>query len=78
MGILRFINIPVMAVSFALGVFAVYFLSQNQQRVIYVYPTPDNLDAIQYKDNTDTCFTVKQTPMRGPADASKISKIPAQ
>ena len=78
MKMFKFISIPVFVISFAFGVFAVYLLTQNQMRKVYVYPTPDNIDALQYKDNTNTCFTVKQTPVHCPADASKISKIPAQ
>lgn len=75
---LKFINIPVFVFSFAFGVFAVYILSQNQIRTIYVYPTPDNIGSIQYKDNANNCFTVKETPVVCPKDLTKISTIPAQ
>jgi nicotinate-nucleotide adenylyltransferase len=45
---------------------------------IYVYPTPDNVDNIQYKDATGTCFSVEQTKVSCPKDNVMISKLPAQ
>ncbi len=76
MGILKYINIPVFIASLAIGLFFVY-IYQADKRVVYVYPKPDNMDYIQYKDATGTCFQAKQTEVKCPAD-SEISKIPAQ
>ena len=76
MGILKYINIPVFIISLALGLFFVY-VYQADKRVIYVYPKPDNVDYIQYKDATGTCFNIKQSEIKCPADKD-ISKIPAQ
>ena len=76
MGLLKFINIPVFIISLAIGLFFVY-IYQAEKRVIYVYPKPDNVDYIQYKDATGTCFQAKQTDVKCPVD-SEISKIPAQ
>jgi len=77
MGVLKYVNIPVFIISLAVGLFFVY-MYQTDKRKIYVYPRPDNIDAIQYKDPTGTCFKVKQEKMACPKDESKISKIPAQ
>lgn len=77
-GLFKYINIPVFALSFAIGVYFVSFLGENQVRKIYVYPTPETLDSIQYKDSTDTCFSVKHNQVKCPKDASKIHKIPVQ
>jgi hypothetical protein len=76
MGLLKYINIPVFIISLALGLFFVY-VYQADKRVIYVYPKPDNVDYIQYKDATGTCFNVKQSEIKCPAEKD-ISKIPAQ
>ena len=76
MGILKYINIPVFIISLAVGLFFVY-IYQAEKRVIYVYPKPDNVDYIQYKDATGTCFNIQQTATKCPADKD-ISKIPAQ
>ena len=74
----KFINFPVFVASFAFGIFAMYILSQNQQRIIYVYPTPDNVDNLQYQDQAGTCFAVKQTPTTCPSTLGDIFKIPPQ
>ena len=47
-------------------------------RKIYVYPTPDNIDILQYRDKTDSCFVYKQEETACPKDETKISKIPVQ
>jgi len=76
MSLLKYINIPIFILSLAIGIFFVY-IYQIDKRVIYVYPKPDNVDYIQYKDATGTCFNVKQDNIKCPKD-SEISKIPAQ
>jgi hypothetical protein len=76
MNLTKFINIPVFAISFAIGVFVIYYIGFNQMRKIYVYPTPDNIDALQYKDHANNCFTVKHTPVQCPIDGSQTHKIP--
>lgn len=77
MSILRYINIPVFIISLAIGLFLVY-LFDTEKRVIYVYPKPDNVDTLQYKDATGTCFAVKQKKVSCPKDEAELSKIPAQ
>lgn len=73
----QFINIPVFLVSFAIGMFVVY-ISMDETRKIYVYPTPENVDLIQYRDKTNTCFGFKQVEVKCPTDESQIAKIPVQ
>ncbi len=77
MSIIQFINIPVFILSLAIGLFFVYVFSQSKRK-IYVYPTPDNVDTIQYKDETGTCFEFKDEKVGCPSKESEISKIPAQ
>ena len=77
MSLLKFINIPVFIISLAVGFFFVYIYSTDKRK-IYVYPTPDNVDTIQYKDQTGTCFEFKDTKVTCPKNDSEISKIPAQ
>jgi hypothetical protein len=77
MGFAKYINFPVFLISLAFGIFAVYiFLPDN--RKIYVYPTPENVALLQYKDKTDTCFSLKQTEVTCPKNESEISKVPPQ
>ena len=77
MSLLKFINIPVFLISLAIGLFIVYIFVPNNRK-IYVYPTPENVDSIQYKDATGACFNPVQTKTSCPKDEAQISKIPAQ
>ena len=72
----KYINIPVFIISFAIGMLFVY-LYQPDKRVVYVYPTPESVDLLQYKDSTGSCFHFKQTEVKCPAN-DKIAKMPAQ
>ena len=50
----------------------------SQLKVIYVYPTPDNINKIQYKDFTDTCFSFESNKVQCPKDNKDITDIPVQ
>ena len=77
MNLFKYINIPVFLISLAFGLFAVY-ITMPDTRKIYVYPTPENVALLQYKDKTDTCFSFKQTELTCPKNENDISKVPAQ
>jgi len=77
MGLLKYINIPIFVMSLAFGIFAVY-VTMPDTRKIYVYPTPDNVDILQYRDKTDSCFSIKQREVQCPANKDSITKIPPQ
>ena len=74
---LKFVHIPVFILSFAIGMLFVY-LYTDEKRVIYVYPTPENVHLLQYKDSTGTCFHFTQSEVEGPKNASDIAKLPVQ
>jgi hypothetical protein len=73
----KYINFTVFIISFAFGMFAVY-ITMPDTRQIYVYPSPDNIDIIQYKDKANNCFKFQQTKVKCPAKESDISKTPVQ
>ena len=75
--ILKYINPPVFFTSLVIGLVAVY-LTVPENRIIYVYPTPENVATLQYKDKTGNCFSMKQKEVACPTKESEISKIPAQ
>jgi hypothetical protein len=77
MGLFKYINFTVFLLSLAFGLFAVY-MTVPDTRKIYVYPTPENVDVLQYKDKTDSCFSFVQKEVGCPTDESQISKIPMQ
>lgn len=56
--IMKFIHLPTFIISLAFGIFLVY-ISVPPVKVIQVYPTPDNVDEIQYKDESGVCYGFK-------------------
>lgn len=73
----RYVNIPVFLISFAFGMFAIY-VTMPDTRKILVYPSPDNVDIVQYKDKADNCFRFQETKVKCPVKSSDISKTPVQ
>ena len=51
----KFVSFPIFLVSLSIGLFFVY-LMPPPFTTIYVYPTPENVDDVQYKDAADGCF----------------------
>jgi hypothetical protein len=77
MGISKYINIPIFVGSLLFGLIIVY-ITTSDQRKIYVYPSPDNVDVLQYRDKTDSCFKMKETEVPCPKNEKDISKVPVQ
>jgi hypothetical protein len=75
--LLNYISIPVFLVSFAVGVFFVYILGP-EIKTVYIYPTPENVDKILFKDKADNCFRFEEQVVDCPKDESLISNIPMQ
>lgn len=73
----RFIDIKYFLISFAIGIFLVYITMQDANK-IYVYPNPENVDFIQYKDRADQCFEFKETKVNCPTEKKDLFKIPVQ
>jgi len=76
-GITKYINFKIFFLSLVFGLFAVYMTMPDTRKVL-VYPTPENVSLLQYKDKTDTCFSFKQNEVTCPKDENDISKIPLQ
>lgn len=74
----KFINVPVFFVSLIVGLLIVYFTMQNDLRKIYVYPTPENVDLLQYRDKAGNCFVYKTTDTPCPKNEAKLAKVPVQ
>jgi len=71
------ISFPIFIVSLTIGLFFVYMFNPNPT-VIYVYPTPDNIDKLQFKDYADNCYQFTSKEVKCPTDKSLITKIPVQ
>jgi len=52
------IDFKIFFYSLIIGIFISYIF-QKKKKIIYVYPTPDNIKDIQYRDKTNTCFSFK-------------------
>lgn len=75
--IFNYISLPIFLISFAVGVFFVYILGPEMKTII-VYPSPENVDKILFKDKADNCFYFEESEVECPTDSSLISKIPIQ
>ena len=77
MKFLNFFNTPSFIISLAIGIFFVY-IGSPQNQIIYVYPKPDNLNKILYKDKANTCFQFTSKNVPCPPKESAITKYPIQ
>ena len=75
--ILNYISLPVFLISFAVGIFFIYILGP-EMKTIMIYPSPENVDKILFKDKADNCFSFEETEVECPSDESLISQIPIQ
>jgi hypothetical protein len=75
--ILNYISLPVFLISFAIGLFFVYLFGP-EKKTIYIYPSPENVDKVLFKDKANNCFYFEEQIVDCPSDASLISTIPIQ
>ena len=53
-----YINLTAFILSFSFGILYAY-LHIPSKKIIYIYPTVDNANKMQYQDKTETCFNIK-------------------
>ena len=75
--ILNYISFPTFLISFAIGLFFAYILGP-ETKTIFIYPSPENVDKILFKDKANNCFYFDQVEVKCPSNSSLISKIPIQ
>lgn len=68
--------ILIFVASFFIGMCLV-FLSPMEYKTVFVYPTPDNVKNIQYKDTAGTCYQFEANSISCDS-VKKVSAIPAQ
>ena len=73
----KFIHFPVFIVSFLLGIIFV-FLSSPQNKIVRVYPTPDNVDKVEYIDKVKNCYAFQSQKIACPEKPELIKTIPMQ
>lgn len=75
---IKFIIFPIFMISFIVGLLYNY-ISKPELKKVYVYPTPDNVDKIQYKDLLNNCFTFKYKKLNcHEVDQNILKNIPIQ
>ena len=75
--IFDYISLPVFFVSLAIGLFFVYILGPDTKPV-YIYPSPDNIDKLLFKDDANNCFKYESNEVACPKDDSKLANIEVQ
>tara|TARA_B100001769_G_scaffold275299_1_gene276956 strand:- start:995 stop:1231 length:237 start_codon:yes stop_codon:yes gene_type:complete len=73
---LKIINIKVFLISLLVGLIFTYI--NNDKQKVYVYPTPSNINNIQYKDKANNCFEYSMEKITCPSKKSDINNIPIQ
>jgi hypothetical protein len=71
------ISWPTFLLSFSIGVFFVY-ITQAAPTIVLVYPTPENIDRLQYKDKAENCYHYKAHLTECPKNVNSIHNIPVQ
>lgn len=67
---MKYIDLPIFLVSLALGLFFVY-TTNTGKKDIFVFPKPDTINKLQYKDKTNTCFEFKPTEIDCTSDVEE-------
>ena len=70
-------SLPVFIIFFIIGLIFIY-LSEKPSKIIYVYPTPDNIHRFEYIDKANNCFEYEAKEVQCPNDIDKITLIPVQ
>lgn len=73
----NYIDFKIFIISLAIGLFLVY-INQKQPTIIYVFPTPDNIDNITIKDKANNCYKFNAQEITCPKNKKLISTIPLQ
>jgi hypothetical protein len=73
----EYISFPIFFISFAVGLLFIYLIGP-EIKTIYIYPSPENVDKVLFKDKADNCFYFEPESIECPKDENLISKIPIQ
>ncbi len=73
----KLLNLPAFIISLSMGLFLVYITGEKPE-TIYLYPNPDNVDDLLYKDPTGNCYKFEATEVVCPKDKKNITEYPIQ
>ena len=75
--IFKYINFRVFLISLVIGTLFVY-LSAPLPNIVYVYPTPDNVNKVEYVDKADNCFKFNAIETECALNKGLVKDIPIQ
>lgn len=75
--IFKFFNFKFLILGIIFGFFALRY-TDTDKRVVRVWPTPNNIDVIQYKDTANNCFNFENIVVDCPSNPDDIHTIPIQ
>jgi hypothetical protein len=75
--IFNYISFPIFFISLAIGIFFVYVIGP-ESKPIYIYPSPENIDKVLFKDDANNCFKYEQKEVMCPKDSSELANTPVQ
>ena len=73
----KLINIKIFIISLSVGLFIAYIMGE-QAKTVYVYPTPDNINKVLYKDDANNCYAYNPVEVDCNKHKNDISQIPGQ
>jgi hypothetical protein len=73
----KYIDIYVLIISFVVG-FLIVYMTTDENRIIHIYPTPENEELMLYRDKAHQCFTFQHKEVSCPVNPLDISTVPIQ
>jgi hypothetical protein len=71
----KYVDLKIFLISLAVGLFLVY-IYHPQDTIIYVYPTPENVGDVIYRDKANTCYKFEEREVT--CNQANIKEIPLQ
>lgn len=75
-GIFKIINLRVFLLSLFLGLIFIYL--NDDRKKINVYPTPSNINKVEYKDRAQNCYEYSMEEVKCPSKSNQINHVPVQ
>lgn len=73
----KLLHLPAFIISLSIGLFLVY-ITGSKPETIYLYPNPDNVEDLLYKDQLGTCHKFKAEQVDCPKNKKLITEYPVQ
>ena len=73
----KYIDIYVFTISFVIGLLIMY-MTGDENRIIHIYPTPENEELMLYRDKAHPCFTFQHKEVSCPINPLNIATVPVQ